>query len=252
MSAGDDGAGDPPAPSDDPTPERADQSPAPTMLRCWAEAAGVTVLSGVALAYAFQPARAGTIEMLAWVGGAYVVLAALACFTMWRRGELRGQLTPQRGDVSIGAMLAVLFHISGRLVAMALRGSEREPWLMRLYLQIGDPRYTAKVQVGVAILVIAALEEVTWRGLVMRSLVRAHGERVGWLVASALYAAAHLPTLMLLGDDVAGLNPLLVVASLGCGLLWGYLALKIDRLAPSIFAHALFSWSVVTYPLWSP
>jgi hypothetical protein len=201
--------------------------------------------------FAFHPMRGGSVAMIGSVAALYVVLAGVACWSLARDGVLRKQMLPSRGDVTVGALLALLMHIAARLTVASFKGTSLEPWVMRLYLQIGDPRVTAMVWVGVGVLVVAALEEIAWRGLVMRQLIRAHGPTKGWLIATALYAAVHLPTLTLLGDPAMGLNPLVVLAALGCGLVWGYLAMKIDRLGPSIFAHAFFSWSVVTYPMWS-
>jgi membrane protease YdiL (CAAX protease family) len=123
---------------------------------------------------------------------------------------------------------------------------------MRLYLQIGDPDAEGQVLVGASVFLIGALEEVTWRGLVLRELAIPGGETRAWLLSTALYMAAHLPTLFLLSDPRAGLNPLLVMASLGCGLVWGRIAIRADRLVPAIFAHALFSWAIVEFPVWRP
>ena len=44
----------------------------------------------------------------------------------------------------------------------------------------------------------------------------------------------------------------LVAAALGGGLVWGHLYNRTGRLGPSLFAHALFSWAIVDFPLWRP
>jgi hypothetical protein len=72
------------------------------------------------------------------------------------------------------------------------------------------------------------------------------------LISSLLYAAAHLPTLFLLRPPGGSLNPLVMLAALGCGLVWSFLVLRTGRLTPAILAHALFSWSVIEFPLWAP
>ncbi|MEZ4295896.1 MAG: CPBP family intramembrane glutamic endopeptidase [Polyangiaceae bacterium] len=69
---------------------------------------------------------------------------------------------------------------------------------------------------------------------------------------SLLYAVAHASTLSLLAHPVAGWNPLLVAAAFGGGLVWGHLYNRTGRLAPGMFAHALFSWAIVDFPLWRP
>ena len=66
----------------------------------------------------------------------------------------------------------------------------------------------------------------------------------------ALCAWRSLPTAWALraGD---GLNPLLVLAAGGAGLVWGGMARAFGGLAPSILAHALFDWAVLMmFPFW--
>jgi hypothetical protein len=215
-------------------------------------ALGVTAATALAIRVAFDPALAGSGALLVVLGGTYAVLVAGTSAWLWRRGDLRQKLAPSRGDITIGALLAVLLYLVATFghKALTAQGSAREPWIMRFYLQIGDPRIAAAYWVGIAVLLVAAAEEIAWRGWVMQALVDAHGERFGWLASTALYGLAHAPTVVLLSDPAAGPNPLVVLAALGCGLVWGYLAQRIGRLGPSIFAHALFSWAAVEFPIW--
>src|SRR5262249_43834006 len=99
------------------------------------------------------------------------------------------------------------------------------------------------------LLLVGALEEVSWRGIVLDSLEARLGKRNAALVSSALWAVAHVPTLYRLGDPVAGPNPVLVGAAFGCGLVWAYLRYRTDRLAPAVLSHAIFSWAIVEFPL---
>ncbi len=135
---------------------------------------------------------------------------------------------------------------------VATHGSIREAWIMRVYLQLGDPEAPGRALVGGAVFLIAAMEELVWRGLVMRALEELCGSRRALVITSLLFAAAHTPTLYLLGDATAGLNPLIVLAALGCGTVWGLVYLRTSRLLPALFAHALFSWAVVEFPIWRP
>ncbi len=73
--------------------------------------------------------------------------------------------------------------------------------------------------VGALVFLIAALEEIVWRGLVLRALEGPLDKVAAWLLSSALFAAAHAPTLFLLADPVAGPNPLLVAAGFGCSIV---------------------------------
>lgn len=252
------GAASPSAPpvEDEEAPDEDEEAPAsePRLPKHWAwlMALVVAVAGGTAVSLACAPAQAGRPEILALIGGTYGLLLVGACLWLARRGELRRQLTPSRGDISIGALLAVGMYMIATLghVLLTAQGSPREPWILRLYLQVGDPRVTAAWQVGLAVMAIAAAEEIVWRGWVQGALAGAYGERRGWLLASLLYGLAHLPTAFLLGDPVAGPNPLLPLVALGGGLVWGLLAWRFGRLAPSVFAHMLLSWAVIEYPIW--
>ncbi|WP_437598205.1 CPBP family intramembrane glutamic endopeptidase [Sorangium sp. So ce590] len=217
-------------------------------------AASVTAGVALAVSYAFHPDRAGAPGMLAALGALYAVLAAVTVMWLRRRGELRAALRPLSGDLARGAFVAAVLYGLAMAVQLALapRGSPREAWLFRLYLQLGDPLADARVFAGAVVFVVAALEEVVWRGLVMRALEGPFGPVTAWLLSSALFAAAHAPTLFLLGDPLAGPNPLLVAAGLGCSLVWGRVVHRTGRLPPAIFAHAFFSWAIVSFPIWRP
>jgi membrane protease YdiL (CAAX protease family) len=217
-------------------------------------AGGVTSATGLVIAYAFDPARAGQPSILIALFALYASLSAVAVARLHRRGELLARFRPVGGDVTLGALVALLLYGGARVFEMSVtpRGSPREAWLVRLYLQIGDPDAAGRGLASAAVLGVAALEEVVWRGLVMRTLEDALGAYRAAVVTAALFAVAHLPTLWLLRDPAAGLDPLVVLAAFGCGLAWGLVAARTKRLVPAIIAHALFSWSVVDFPLWRP
>ncbi|WP_437777721.1 CPBP family intramembrane glutamic endopeptidase [Sorangium sp. So ce1097] len=249
-------AAPPPAPASSPEPRSTDPREPPRASRREAAlvAALVTAVVAVAVSLAFDPARAGAPGMLAAVGAPYAVLGAATVMWLRRRGELRAALRPLSGDLARGALVAALLYGVAMAVQMVIapRGSPREAWLLRLYLQLGDPSADARVFVGAMVFVVAALEELVWRGLVMRALEGPLGLASAWLLSSALFAVAHLPTLYLLGDPVAGPNPLLVAAGFGCSLVWGRVVHRTGRLPPALFAHAFFSWAVVSFPIWRP
>jgi membrane protease YdiL (CAAX protease family) len=243
-------------------PER-DASPAgaplvPPRLSAMSEAVsvsvGVTLATGIVMTFAFDPRRAGTQAMLIAIGLFYALTGAFTLRRLDQRGELRRRFRPAGGDLTLGAVVAGALYGVAHLVdqTVAAHGSLREAWIMRVYLQLGDPEAPDRMLVGGAVFVIAALEELVWRGLVMRSLEAVCGARRALVVTSLLFATAHAPTLYLLGDATAGPNPLIVLAALGCGTVWGLVYLRTSRLVPALFAHALFSWAVVEFPIWRP
>ena len=235
-------------PRPDATPSRA--AAAPSIAN--ALAVGVTLSTAGVIAYAFNPARAGQGSMLASLGAFYAVLAAPALYRLHRRGELRRRFRPAYGDITLGAATAGVLYGSARIVGalVAAHGSPREPWIEALYRQLGNPDAPGRTLTGAAVFAVAALEEIVWRGLVMGSIQDVAGPWRACAYTTLLYAAAHLPTMILLRAPGAGDNPLVVVAALGCGLVWSLMVLRTGRLLPSLLAHALFSWAIIEFPLW--
>jgi uncharacterized protein len=214
----------------------------------------VTIVSAFALRYAFHPDQAGTWGMLLVLFAVYAPCAAVAIVLMRREGMLAEELKPRNGDLTFGALIAGVMYVAGMGARQFLLSADspRNWWVVRLYLQLGDTANNRMLYVGMAVFVIAVLEELTWRGLVMRSLRQAFGPLRAWLLSSVLYAVSHVATISLLAHPVAGPNPLLVAAALGCGLVWGHLYNRAGRLLPCLFAHGLFSMAIVDFPLWRP
>jgi len=209
-------------------------------------AAGVTAATAGAVSYAFRPEHAGKPVVLATLGGLNAVL--LIASVLWLRGQGRlNVLKPHGGDLSFGALVAVGFYLASLGVrAGLLDGPPRGAWLTRIYAHLGDSR---AVYMGIGILVIAAVEEVVWRGGVQTLLVDALGATRGWLATAAAFALSQAPTIWLLADPVAGPNPLVFLLALGGGAVWGLLALGTERLGICVAAHALFIWAVTQFPL---
>jgi membrane protease YdiL (CAAX protease family) len=92
--------------------------------------------------------------------------------------------------------------------------------------------------VGVVLLILIVgigapiVEEVFYRGLLQRSLVRRIGVPAGVIVASLIFGAVHFQWLQF---------PALALA----GLLFGVLAQRHGRLGPAIFAHMVFNLTAV-------
>jgi membrane protease YdiL (CAAX protease family) len=214
------------------------------------------LVTAVASYFAFLPQRSGSVAFWLLAGGPTLLLAVLA--GAWAHGEqlLREWLSPRWGDFSRGVASAVLlFGVAWaftRLVTPA--GSSREVWLVSLYGQIGDPRVlqSRAPVVAVAIAIVALAEELVWRGMVTQLLADRVGTRTAWVWAAGLYALAYVPTAWSLrAGSGASLDPVLPVAALGAGLLWGAMARAFGRLTPGVLAHALFDWAVVMmFPLW--
>jgi membrane protease YdiL (CAAX protease family) len=214
-----------------------------------------TVAVALGIGLASRAFVAGEPLMFLFAGAPYAVLGGVSLTRMLRRGELGERLRPRPGDVSFGGVVALLLYAAalvGRLLVTP-HGSAREGWLMRVYLQVGEPEL---VQAHMATLVpalalVAAFEEITWRGMVFPSLAERFGMRAAFPLTAVLYALAHAPTIWLLRDPFAGPNPVVVLAALGCGLVWGTIVGRTARLPVVIISHALFTTAVLVYfPLW--
>jgi membrane protease YdiL (CAAX protease family) len=214
------------------------------------------VVTAVASYVAFLPQNGGTLTFWALAGGPTLVLAAIAAAWARREELLREWLTPRWGDFTRGVVAAVLLMgiAWGFSRVVTPVGSSREIWLVSLYGQIGDPKVLqAKAPfVAVTIVFVTIAEEVLWRGMVTQLLADRIGSRTAWIVAAGLYALAYVPTMWSLRSGTM-LDPVLVVAALGAGLLWGAMARAFGRLVPGILAHALFDWAVIMmFPMWGP
>lgn len=219
--------------------------------------AAITAAVAAAAAFACRAGSAGSWRLAAVYGGVTGVIAVAGAVRAWRDGELVEWVKPAGLDVTLGCftggfLLACAYAFTKYVVPPT---SPRVGWLARAYLQMGDTAALhAQITAVTAFLVfISIAEELVWRGLVTTLFAELVGSRRAWIFAALLYAAAHLPTVWLLSDPKAGPNPLIVLAALGCGFVWGALTRWKGRLVPAIVSHLLFDWCVVMmFRFWGP
>lgn len=215
---------------------------------------GIVVLVAFASHMAFQPSRAGSPAFFMWAGMPTVALAIAGCVRAWQDGVLKQWFRVKAGDFTIAFVSAALLFGG----AFAFSKSLKLPqilWVARLYEQIGDAAELRKkvAWVVLAIIVIAVAEELVWRGLVVALLEEKVGSRRAWIFSAVLYSLAHAPTVWALKDINAGPNPVVVIAALGAGIVWGFMARRFERLVPGMISHVLFDWTVMMmFRLWGP
>ena len=206
----------------------------------------VTLLvTTTATAFAFRLELAGSSLFWIALGGPYLVLAGLELYRLWNEGTLLDVLTPRWGDFSLGFLIAALLLLAswGARALLAPVGSTRLAWLFRIYAQIGDPDVVQRSFVyTAALLLIVICEELVWRSMVLDELNQRFGTRRAWPLAALGYALSVSPTLYTLRDELAGPNPLLITAALGCGIVWSFLASIKGRLMPVIIALGMFTY----------
>jgi membrane protease YdiL (CAAX protease family) len=217
----------------------------------------VLLLVGGASSLAFSDAYAAKPAVLWVLLGTYAVLGAVSVWRMWRDGTLLDLFRWRSGDIATGAVgalgLGVGMYLGRQFICP--RGSPSESWVVRFYLQIGDvPADRSRMIIySLALVLLAVLEEVVWRGMVQQIFEERLGIRRGWVAATMLYALAQVPTVWALAMPPMGKNPLVVLGTLLCGAVWGFLAARKQRLAPALVSHALFLQGIVVhFRLWSP
>jgi membrane protease YdiL (CAAX protease family) len=202
----------------------------------------VTAIIAATMSFAFRESIAGTTLVWLVLAVPHALLAAWGVYRFHRDGTLGDMLRPRSGDISIGALVAAVLFGAGWIVRQGFfaDGTERWFWLLRLSHQFGAVRPSPTLLLTIA--VIAALEELVWRGLVQSALAESVGTRRAWPLAALGYALVHVPTVFLLAAPPAGANPILLLAAAGCGLVWSFLASLTGRLPAVIVSHAVFSY----------
>ena len=211
------------------------------------------LLVGAATAWAFRLDVAGTWKLWAAIGGTYAVLGVVAVHKLWDDGTLLDRLKPKWGDISIGVVTAAGLIFATWLARTWLTpaGTPRQLWYLRIYAQLGDPETIQRSVVLTTVLfAIAALEELVWRGMVLGELEEKLGTRRAWPAAALLYGLALVPTMVTLAVPGAGPNPLLVIAGIGCGLVWSFTTMLTKRLPPVIISHVAFAYFTIVQFRW--
>jgi hypothetical protein len=142
----------------------------------------VFVLVTAGYAWAFQPSVAGEPEFLLRFAAPHFVLTLYALRELSREGVLVERMKPKWGDLSIGAIAAMLLLMASwaARTAIAPPGTERQAWLLFLYVQLGDPEHIQRsILYSSLLLGITLAEEIIWRGLVTHKLTERFGPRRG-------------------------------------------------------------------------
>lgn len=141
-------------------------------------------------------------------------------------------------DLLVGVAVALLAHAFLDLVVARLLGP-----------LLGDPDVSKPVEelvdaaggvriVGLLLFVSLGaplVEELFFRGLLLRSLQRRFGDRLAIVLSGALFGLAHIQALG------AGALVLLIVSLALLGIALAALAVRAGRLGPAIIAHSVFN-----------
>jgi membrane protease YdiL (CAAX protease family) len=143
------------------------------------------------------------------------------------------------GRVALGAVSAILLYfvfVGGREVARLLPFGASG---IRSIYSLSESLSPVVIAV-LLVFPIAVGEEVYWRGTIQTQITRRYGRPVGFAITVVANVTVHLPAA----------NPMLLVAAFVSSLVWGYLFLATNDLAPSLVSHVLWDLLVfVVFPL---
>src|SRR5207248_894152 len=123
------------------------------------------------------------------------------------------------GDAALGCLIGWL--LAG-LIVIVFVGPTRHPQLSLAVIALSE------VGLWAGLLGVPIVEELFFRGLVLRSLLRRWGPTASVIGSAVVFGVVHLELLQL---------PALVVL----GLVLGVLVVRTGRLGPSIWAHGAFN-----------
>jgi membrane protease YdiL (CAAX protease family) len=164
--------------------------------------------------------------------GAVVILASTSIW-LWSGYEQLTDWDPKSFAKGIVSALGLygLFWAGNLVITSIIPFAENE--ISAVY---GNTGAASLPVIGVLLfLVIGPGEEIFWRGTVQKRLEERYGNLFGVITGASLYALVH----------IWALNLTLFLAALLCGLVWGWLYSREEKLAPVIVSHSV--WSVLIF-----
>lgn len=192
----------------------------------WALPAAVVAIDGAALLFRDDPAGL-------WWGMLAANLILVPLFLLAVRPPLRELLSPGAGRVGWGLGFFAAMYGGGWVVLALLRLFDGvDGQIQAIYGAAGA------IPVTLALLLLPLVilaEDLVWRCCVTLPLARRFGAGPGIALAGLAFGVAHL---------WAG-PPVLVVAAVGCGLLWSWLAVRTRSLIAPLIAHLLWDFTAL-------
>lgn len=213
----------------------------------------VAVVAGAALAFVgnigmddvvlsiilLVPAQyAGQLAVLAWI-----VRRRKTTFTTGLRFEVRpGDLFYTLSGLALQYAIALLFFPLYELIGLEDSGQSIIDVAADTELPIA-----AMIVLSLAAAVLApVVEELTFRGVLLRSLARRMSTRATIVLTSLIFAAIHILSVDITDPDWLLQFAILVPQLFLVGVPLAWLTIKHDRLGPAIFTHAGFNlWLVI-------
>jgi membrane protease YdiL (CAAX protease family) len=164
-----------------------------------------------------------------------IATAFLSSFALWiNRTSLAEDFSLTRRDVGWGVVSAGVLYAVFWLGGAVLRAILPESGSMISAVYATRSALPLWALALLFICVIAPAEEIFWRGLIQKHLVRLSGPRFGVFAAALIYALVHL----------WANNAVLLLAAFVCGLAWGWLYQYSKSLSGPIFSHMLWDLTI--------
>ncbi len=152
---------------------------------------------------------------------------------MWAGEDRRRLFSFKLGQAGWGILSSVLLYLVfclGRILVSHIAPS--------MAAQI-DAIYAEKAliplwAIPVLLILIAALEEIFWRGMAQRVITGRFGANAGWLFGAIAYMMA----------NIWSGNIVLIMTTLICGLYWGWLYKRFWSLWPGIISHVIWTLAI--------
>ncbi len=185
----------------------------------------------------FSPWTSGRVNF--WLALSFSAGLLAGWALLRERGRLLGPAAWRPGFILAGiggaALLYFIFFAGQKLAPLFIPDSAGQ--ITRIY---HTRRQLPLPAIGLLLLLIAPAEELYWRGYAQPRLVRHLGILPGLVAGAAVYSLVHV---------WAG-NPLLLIAAMVCGLVWGGMALWFRSLWPGLISHTVWDLAIfVVFPL---
>lgn len=202
--------------------QRAAAAPAPAGARRWS-----LLPAALVLAWCAGAATSAVVGMWPALGVTAVGTGTVA--VALERRELLPLFHPRLAAIVAGVVIGVAMTAATYalypLVSLVSAALARDT--ARLYANLNA---SSHLWLSLVLVPVVIGEEMVWRGVVQGALARRFGPTLAVLLATPLYALAHAPVR----------SPVLVLAALGCGLLWGGLRAATGSLLAPLVAHLLW------------
>ncbi|MDP8207967.1 MAG: type II CAAX endopeptidase family protein [Candidatus Electryonea clarkiae] len=195
----------------------------------------VSVLSVAAIVWFFLFAVKGT-PFWTVIAIATFVLGSISIIVY--PDTLRASLKTWLMHIALGLLVAgilyFIFYVGNIIVRLLPFGSSGVEAVYGTKSQASD-----RTILMLLLFPVGPGEELFWRGLVQRALSARLGPLKGFIIATLLYTAVHLPSM----------NITLIGAAAVGGIVWGLLYRKVKHIGPGIVSHAIWDAAVfVLFP----